>query len=46
MWGRIINATSKIWVTIFWLNPGRIIEKIKVKVDLFKYKTHAETTFE
>ena len=36
-----------MWVNIFWLKPQCLIEKIKIKVKLFKYKTyHIETTFE
>ena len=44
MWGRVINTISRMWVIIFWLKPECAIEKIKIKVKLYrkgqKYKTY------
>ena len=51
MWDRVINTISRMWVIIFWLKPECAIEKIKIKVKLYrkgqKYKTYyTETAFE
>ena len=43
MWGRVINTISRMWVIIFWLKSECVIEKIKIKVKLYrkvqKFKT-------
>ena len=41
IWDRVINTTSRMWVSIFWLKPEYDIQKIKsLFVKLINYKTY------
>ena len=41
IWDRVINTTSRMWVSIFWLKPEYGIQKIKsLFVKLNNYKTY------
>ena len=47
MWRCVTNITSRKWGINFWLKWECVIDKTKIKVKLFKYKTyHRETAFE